>query len=256
MTQDDSSIFRPDRVRRPREQVELQIRDAILAGDFKAGDRLPSEAALAKGFAVSRSTVREALRSLATNGLISTSPGAAGGSFVEGIDHHALAQRFGESVANVVQLGTVTYEEVAEVRRILEVPSVRLAARHRTSEHIDRLRGIIEREKTLTVTDPEVPELDIAFHQSLAEASGNRMLSALVTALHRVTQPLQYIETSPELGRESVIHHIRIVSAVRKQDEDEAGAAIDEHLTYLRDHAANGSMKAAAAADDSVRPLS
>jgi GntR family transcriptional regulator, transcriptional repressor for pyruvate dehydrogenase complex len=245
MTDHQNSPFTPAPVRRPREQVEVQIRDAILGGEFKAGDRLPSEAELAKGFAVSRSTVREALRVLATTGLISTSPGAAGGSFVEGIDHHALADRFGESVVNVVQLGTLTYVEVAEVRQMLEIPSARLAARNRNEEHIDRLREIIDREKSVTVTDPEVPGLNAAFHQALAEASGNRMLAALVSALHRVSQPLSYIETSPEVGRESVIHHLRIVSAIRKRDEEAAVTAMEEHLGYLREHIANGTEIAA-----------
>jgi len=244
------TIFRPDRVRRPREQVELQIRDAILAGEFEVGDRLPSEAELAKGFAVSRSTVREALRALATAGLISTSPGAAGGSFVEGIDHHSLAARFGESVANVVQLGTLSYAEVAEVRSMLEIPSARLAARNRSDEQLERIKDIIDREKSAQVTDPEVPGLNASFHQALADASGNRMLAALVSALHRVTQPLTYIDTSPELGRQSVIHHLRIVTAIRDRDEDGAVAAMEEHLAYLRDHVANGSPVGVAPPDD------
>lgn len=237
----NDSIFRPDRVTRPREQVELQIRNAILAGEFRVGERLPSEAELAKGFVVSRSTVREALRSLASSGLISTTPGATGGSFVEGIDHHSLAERFGESVANVVQIGTLTYAEVAEVRRMLEIPSARLAARNRGEAHLERLRDIVDREKSIQVTDPEVPGLNAAFHQALADASGNRMLAALVSALHRVTQPLTYIDTSAELGRESVIHHLRIVSAIRDHDEDAAVSAMEHHLAYLREHVAGGS---------------
>jgi DNA-binding FadR family transcriptional regulator len=246
---DSQDIFQPKRVRRPREQVELQIRNAILSGDFKVGDRLPSEAELAKGFAVSRSTVREALRALSAAGLISTSPGATGGSFVEGIDHHSLAERLGESVVNVVHLGTLSYSEVAEVRSMLEIPSARLAARNHTEDHLERLREIIEREKSITYTDPDVPGLNASFHQALADASGNRMLAALVSALHRVTNPLSYLDSSPEFGRESVIHHMRIFSAIRKRDEEDAVAAMQEHLTYLREHVAN--VAAAAAAEES-----
>jgi len=244
-------IFQPKRVRRPREQVELQIRSAILAGDFKVGDRLPSEAELAKGFAVSRSTVREALRALAAGGLISTSPGASGGSFVEGIDHHSLALRLGESVVNVVHLGRLSYAEVAEVRSMLEVPTARLAARNHTAEHLERLRDIIEREKRIAYTDPDVARLDATFHQTLADASGNRMLAALVAALHRVTDPLSYIDTSPELGRESVIQHIRIFAGIRNRDENGAVDAMEAHLTYLREHAA---QLAESAASDGARP--
>ena len=160
----NDTAFRPERVRRPREQVEHQIRNAILSGEFKAGDRLPSEAELAKAFGVSRSTVREALHALKTSGLITTTPGATGGSFVEGVDHHSLAERFGEALANVVQLGTLSYEEVADVRRLLEIPSARLAAEHRSHEHLDQLHDVIEREKTSAVNDPEVPALNASFH--------------------------------------------------------------------------------------------
>jgi GntR family transcriptional regulator, transcriptional repressor for pyruvate dehydrogenase complex len=228
--------FRPERVLRPREQVEHQMRNAILSGEFKVGDRLPSEADLAKAFGVSRSTVREALHALKTSGLISTSPGATGGSFVEGVDHHSLAERFGEAVANVVQIGSLTYAEVADVRRMLEIPCARLAAQNRSPEHIRRLREVIRSEKTTTVSDPQVPGLNAEFHQILADATGNRMLAALVSALHRVTRPLAYIDTSPELGRESVIQHMQIAAAIDAGDENAAIEAMESHLDYLREH--------------------
>ena len=232
--------FQPERVRRPREQVEFQIRQAILSGEFKVGDRLPTEAELARGFGVSRGTVREALRALATAGLIASSPGATGGSFVEAVDHRSLGERFGESLANVVQLGTLDYGEVADVRRMLEIPSARLAARNHGEEHMNQLREIIDREKSISFTDPDVPNLNAAFHRVLADASGNRMLAALISSMHWVTHPLSYIETSPELGRESVIHHISIASAVRERDEEAAATAMEAHLDYLRDHVARG----------------
>ena len=232
------ALFRPERVSRPREQVESQIRKAILTGTFQKGDRLPSEAELAKEFAVSRSTIREALRSLSTSGLISTSPGASGGSFVEGVDHRSLGTRFGESVQNIVQLGTLSYSEVAELRAMLEIPSARLAALNRKEEHLERLHDILDREKSVDVSDPAVPDLNVAFHQIVADASGNRLLAALISALHQVTSPLGYIETSPDLGRKSVIQHLQIVSAIRDGDAVMAVSAMEAHLHYLSEHVA------------------
>lgn len=253
MTNDTS--FQPVRVRRPREQVETQIRKAILEGEFRTGDRLPSEATLARDFGVSRSTIREALRSLAESGFISTSPGASGGSFVEGIDHHALSTRFGDSVETIMRLGTLSFEEVAAVRLLLEVPSAGLAARNRTDAHLTELERVIQAEKETTSSDPAVAELNASFHRVIAEASGNRLLGALISALHGVTHPLAYIDTSPEVGRQSVIDHIRIVKAIREQDEDAATTAMEEHLRYLSDKAiadratelvaSNGSLDAA-----------
>ncbi len=230
------------------------MREAILNGEFKVGDRLPSEADLAKAFGVSRSTVREALHALKTSGLISTTPGATGGSFVEGVDHHSLAERFGEAVANVVQFGSLTYAEVADVRRMLEIPCARLAAKNRSSEHIRRLREVIQSEKTVTVSDPQVPGLNAEFHRILADATGNRMLAALVSALHRVTRPLVYIATSPELGRESVIQHMQIAAAIDAGDEEAAVKAMESHLDYLREHvAAVAQAPVAAGSRDPVR---
>lgn len=237
MTNAEGSPFQPTRVRRPREQVEYQIRQAILGGEFRTADRLPSEAALARDFGVSRSTIREALRSLSEAGLISTSPGASGGSFVQGIDHHALSTRFGESVETIMRLGTLTFEEVAAVRLMLEVPSARLAARNRGEEHLLELERIVDEEKRVKFSDPAVPGLNAAFHRVIADASGNRLLAALISALHGVTHPLAYIDTSPELGRQSVIHHIGIVKAIREQDEAAAAAVMEEHLKYLSDEA-------------------
>jgi len=237
-TSPQTGAFRPERVRRPREQVELQIRQAILTGQFAQGDRLPSETELAKDFSVSRSTIREALRALSTAGLISTTPGASGGSCVEGFDHHSLAASFGESVANIMQLGSLSYAEVAEVRAMLEIPSARLAARNRQDEHLEQLQRVIGREKTVDVDDPEVPTLNVSFHEIVADASGNRLLASLVSALHNVTHPLAFIDTSPDLGRQSVIQHLGIVGAIRDRDEDQAGAAMGDHLKYLREHVA------------------
>lgn len=239
MTPSGESAFRPERVSRPREQVESQIRAAILSGAFRKGDRLPSEAELAKEFAVSRSTIREALRSLSSSGLISTSPGASGGSFVEGVDHRTLGARFGEGVQNILRLGSLSYGEVAALRVMLEIPSARLAALNRRDEHLERLHDILEQEKSISVDDPAVSGLNAAFHETVADASGNRLLAALVSALHQVARPLGYIETSPDLGRESVIHHLRIVGAIRDRDAVMAQTAMEAHLQYLSEHVAD-----------------
>lgn len=230
--------FRAEPVLRPRQQVEKQIKQAILDGIVTQGERLPSEARLAEQFAVSRATVREALRSLAENGLITKSPGSQGGSFVDFVDHHALSGLVSDRLASTLRLGSITYEEVAEFRDLLEIPSARLAAKERREEHLEALHDIIEQEKNITVDDPKVPQLNAQFHSSLAEASGNRLLAAFVAALHSVAHPLAFIDTSPEVGRQAVRHHIAIYSAVNDRSPETAAEAMQQHLEYLRKHAA------------------
>jgi DNA-binding FadR family transcriptional regulator len=224
------------KVLRPREQVEDRIRKTILSGELRSGDMLPPEAELARQFDVSRTTLREALRVLATQGLIYKIPGSRGGNFVQSVDHHSLGTVVIDSVHNLLALGSIDVHEVAEARQYLEIPAVRLAAVHRTEEDLELLRDIVRRQKLASVDDPEVPELDERFHSLIAHASGNRVVASFVAALHHETEPVHYLDLSPEVGRETVRQHQAIVDGIAAQDPDAAEAAIVAHLTYLRKH--------------------
>lgn len=222
------------KVLRPRQQVEEALRKAVLDGDLKIGDRLPPETELARQFCVSRPTVREALSSLESQGLIRKIPGAGGGSFVQPVDHRALGQVLQESMHNLLRLGGVTFDEVAAVRQHLEIPSVVLAALDRTEEQLEELHTLLEEQKHRTVDDPMIAELDARFHITIARMSGNRVLAALIYALHRESEPVSYLELSPEMGRESFLQHQRIVKAIEERDPQEAEESIKDHLAYLR----------------------
>jgi GntR family transcriptional repressor for pyruvate dehydrogenase complex len=229
------------KVVRPRQQVEDQVKAAILSGALRGGDRLPGELELARQFGVSRTTVREALRSLAAQNLIVKTPGAGGGSFVRTMDHSSLRSVLVDSVHNLLALGSIEVDEVAIVRQHLEVPSVRLAAAHRTDEDLQELREVLGLQKSISVEDPRVPALDERFHGIIARASGNRVLSSFVSALHLETAPVHHLDLSPEVGRAAVRQHQQILRAVTEQDADAAAQAMIEHLTYLREHLrANG----------------
>lgn len=223
-------------VRRPREQVEHTIREAILSGDLKSGEMLPPETELARQFGVSRTTLREALRVLSSQHLIRKVPGARGGNFVQAVDYKFLGQALMESMSNLMALGRVDFEEVAQVRQFLEVPAVRLAAETRSEADLGVLNSILHQQRTLSVDDPEVPDLDRKFHIAIAQSSGNRVLASLVSALHHATEPVSYLDLSSDVGRDTVKQHGAIVRAIEAQDPEAAEGAIIEHLTYLRGH--------------------
>lgn len=221
---------------RPRQQVEERIKQAILDGELKTGERLPSESELARQFAVSRTTVREALRSLSTQSLIDKVPGANGGSFVRAVDHQALGDMLSESMRNLLSLGSIEPIEVNDVRRYLELPAVRLASEHREEADLAELREIVARQKAISVNDIDVPRLDVDFHSAVARASRNRVLSSFVHALHEQVMPVRFLDLSEEVGSRSVQQHLRIIRAIEEQDAAEAEAAMAEHLTYLSEH--------------------
>ncbi|KWX20162.1 MULTISPECIES: FadR/GntR family transcriptional regulator [Mycolicibacterium] len=223
-------------VLRPRQQVEETIRAAILSGELQSGEMLPPEAELARQFNVSRTTLREALRVLTSQHLITKIPGARGGNFVQSVDYHSLGTVMTEAVDNLLTLGSIRFDEVADVRQYLEVPAVRLAAIHRSEDDLAGLTEIVERQKTASVDDPEIPDLDRKFHTLIARASGNRVLASCVAALHHATEPVHYLDLSPEVGKQTVRQHAAILRAIDKRDADAAEAAIVDHLTYLRKH--------------------
>jgi GntR family transcriptional repressor for pyruvate dehydrogenase complex len=222
------------KVMRPRQQVEETIRNAILSGELKSGELLPPEAELARQFNVSRTTLREALRVLTSQHLITKVPGARGGNFVQAVDYQSIGVAVIDAVENLMALGNIRFDEVADVRQHLEVPSVRLAAEHRSDEALAEITAVVERQKASSVDDPEVADLDRQFHTLIAVASGNRVLAALVAALHHTTEPVHYLDLSPDVGRETVRQHQAILRAIQEQDADAGEAAIVEHLGYLR----------------------
>jgi GntR family transcriptional repressor for pyruvate dehydrogenase complex len=234
MPQPETEQFVARQVLRPREQVQKQIEDAIFNGTFAQGEKLPSENALAEMFGVSRPTVREALGALVTAGLVRKLPGASGGSFVREIDAKAVGRMLEDSLSHVLQLGSVNIDEVTQAREVLEVPSARLAARHRTQRQVEAAREVISQQKQIDLHDQRVSQLDQEFHRIIAEASGNRLLAAFVDALHACTAPVTYLQLTPSVGHETILQHAHIIKAVEAGDEAAAAAAMHEHLSYVR----------------------
>ncbi|MDN5697860.1 MAG: FCD domain-containing protein, partial [Rubrobacter sp.] len=165
--------------------------------------------------------------------ILTKTPGVAGGSFVRVVDHQSLGMTLGESIENTLRFGNIGFDEVIRVRRMLEVPAARLAAKHRGEDELESMRGFVGRQKDTTVDDPEVPSLDMNLHMTIAEASGNRVLASFVNALHRVIRPVLYVDISPEVGRDTVGQHLAIVRAIANLEPEEAASAMEEHLDYL-----------------------
>lgn len=235
-TQDAPPLFVATVVQRPRQQVEDQIREAISSGALTSGQKLPSEAVLALNFGVSRTTVREALRSLVTDGLIEKMPGASGGSFVRSLDHETLGADLVHDIENLLTSGSVGFLEASQVRRMLEMPSARLAARNRSAEQLKALRAVIAEQRLLSHDDPRIPELDTRFHTLISQASGNRVVAAFVRALHEVTEPVHHLHLDAEVGKGTFRQHRAIVAAIERRDSAAAEAAMGEHLEYLERH--------------------
>lgn len=200
-----------------------QIREGRLA----VGEKLPSEAALAQGYGVSRSVIREALRSCAALGLTVSRTGK--GTFV-------VSQRVAEDLA----LGAYSARDLHEARPHIEVPAAGLAARRRTEEDVRFLQDVVT--AMAAEDDPQAwVELDTSFHAAVARISRNRVFEKVIAdireALFHQSQTLNVVAARQKRSDEE---HLRIFHAIRDGAADEAEAAMQNHLAAV--HGALGAI--------------
>jgi GntR family transcriptional repressor for pyruvate dehydrogenase complex len=222
------------RIQPAYQQVADQLRALIMAGTLAPGDRLPVEAELSASFGVSRSTVREALRVLGSQGLVRTARGVTGGTFVSETDPDAISDYLETRLGLLTGHDIITSAELLEARHLLEVPAARLAAQRRTQEHIDAMRLAIELEKAESERGARFTQHK-QFHSVLLEAAGNRLLDVMTVPVFRVIRA-RFTHDSPSgaFWHEVDEDHAEILERIEREDADGAARAMDEHLERLR----------------------
>ena len=216
------------------ELVAERLRQRVVHGELQPGERLPNEAVLATDFGVSRATVREALRVLATQSLIRTSKGAGGGSYVTLPSVNGVSEYVQSSISLLADADDVTLEELLEARELLEVPAARLAAERRTEEELERLRDAIPDEPLRLGTQRQfVYNQD--FHLAVIDGCRNALLAIAAQPVFAVLQRnLARSKLGARFHRAINEHHRAIAAAIEAGDADAAGGEMYDHLEYLR----------------------
>ncbi|WP_147104053.1 FadR/GntR family transcriptional regulator [Nesterenkonia populi] len=214
------------------QQVANQLRALIIDGNLAPGDRLPNEDKLCSRFGVSRNTVREALRILSSDHLIYAVRGAGGGTFVTAPDVLSIQERLQTSLRLLTGSNEIDHDELFEARALLEIPTVRNAARHRTPEDIDRLRQLEARVQHAGNT-LERTENSEDFHQAIFEIAGNRVLSIIAPPVWAALTLSWRDQSSPHRWSTIDHDHGRILQCVEAGDEDGAAHAMMAHLRDL-----------------------
>ena len=222
------------RIRPAYQQVADQLREQIVSGVLRPGDRLPVEGELASVFGVSRSTVREALRALASQGFTYTKRGVAGGTFISRSDPEGFREAIETRIALMAGDDEMGLAELLEMRLVLEVPAARLAAVRRTAEQLDAMRSAIENEKADPLPRAGRFAAQRPFHEIVFEASGNRLLSvlgALFLGAWRV-RATQFRFSGAVL--ELIDHdHVELLELIEAGDAEGAAQSMADHLTRL-----------------------
>src|SRR6478672_12750853 len=209
------------------EGVVTQLRDMIHRGELSSGDRLPPERDLAKMLGVSRPTLRAGIRSLATGGILVSRQGA--GTFVADFEESPTLDS--SPLQMLSALHGFTSDEMFEARLALEMSIARLAAERATSEQMAQLAE----EVAGMYSSLDLPEQylvhDMQFHQAVAAASGNRILTALMNMVATILFDYRSktVKRATDL-KESAEQHHNIYRAIREHDPESARQTMRVHL--------------------------
>ena len=209
-----------------------ELRAEITSGRLQPGERLPPEPELCVKSGVSRSTVREALRLLASQHLIVTTRGVTGGSFVAHPDAEQLADALSTGLSLLNNSAEVGFADLLELRRALEIPAAGLAAERRTDANLVELRGAL--------FDPDMDELDTmlaahtAFHSAVASATGNPLFELVTRPLYHVSYGEEVVGSLPDGYWEHIdADHRELLTCIRNQEPDAAVTVGRRHLDYI-----------------------
>ncbi|MBI4640016.1 MAG: FadR family transcriptional regulator [Candidatus Tectomicrobia bacterium] len=222
---DEKMMLRAVKKTRIYEEVVTQIRELIREGRLKAGDKLPPERELAETFRVSRTSVREAIRALETQGFVISRPGA--GTFISADRIEAIIQ----PMASLLFQGRDELADIFEMRRLIEPHIASLAADRATSDDLTQMRETLEEQKLQINRGETGVEADTNFHLAIAQATQNRALFRLVSAIVDIlSQSREKSLQVPNRPQKSLASHHEILTAIERHNPEKAREAMQRHI--------------------------
>lgn len=212
--------------------------------ECRVGDRIPSEAALAEFYGVSRVTIRESIKILAGRGLLSLARGR------RAIVQEPDSQIFGEFLEAVMRQDAKGKFDLLEVRQILEIQSAALAAQKSTTAGLMAMENayngmIVATGRLMQDPDDEAAQgsfhdHDVAFHAAIALSSGNRLLAHMLEAIAKPLRSTLILSASGRQLRGVSLNntnegHLNILTSIQKKDRKAASIAMARHLDDAQD---------------------
>jgi GntR family transcriptional repressor for pyruvate dehydrogenase complex len=229
--------FQPVKTGKISERIARQIKDTILNGAMKSGDRLPPERELVERFQASRISIREALKNLEASGLLTIKPGS--GVFVSEVNSKPMS----ESLASILRIKKVSMNELSEARMILEPNIAKLACDRATAKDLRKLGENIAGALTVIKSNVSARVKNIEFHSLLAESTRNSVLTLTLKTLLDVLQEMssELVNDSPpgvEIASETVRYHKKILEALKARDAEKVFTLMRKHILKIQ-----GSLK-------------
>ena len=223
-------MYKAVRAARLYEQIVQQIEQSIVEGKLSPGDQLPTERELAQQFGVSRTAVREAVKTLTEKGLVESFSGR--GTFVTA----PKSQSSRKSLDAFFEMGDLEDPaNLVELREIIEPEVTILAATRIEEQQLAMMReAVATMERSMKQPEAYI-EADLDFHLALAEAAGNPLILSLLDSIVGVLRSQRLgifgVDGGPERGQ---VHHKRILEAIERRDPAAAREAMRAHLEQIR----------------------
>ncbi len=218
------------------ELVVQRIKELLGRGELKAGSRLPPERELADMLHISRPSLRTALKALSVMGVIHAKPGA--GTYIA----KSLPEVFTEPMHFMTLINNTSVEELFETRLIIEAGLAELAAERATDADIAALTREVEEMKANTGDPEEFLKHDVRFHQAMARAANNKLMSGVMDTVAQLLFHIrrQTITQASDL-EEAIEWHEKIIAAMQKHDPKRAKETLSGHLraaqsAWAREH--------------------
>lgn len=207
------------------DEVAQRLQEQISLGTYKTREKLPTEPALMETFGVGRSTIREAVRILANSGVLRVQQGL--GTFVE--EQTGIVEPLPQ------RLKRAQFEDLDEVRQLLELKIAQKAALHRTAEDIERMKEALKKRKEYGTANEIAAciEADIDFHVAIAQASGNSILMDLyrTVAMHLKAKFLERFKTTDTFINTQQLHK-NLLNSIVAQDDQKAWQCVQKIIDH------------------------
>lgn len=210
------------------DQVFEQLKQNLMNGVWKPGDKIPSENELCALFGVSRITARQALGKLAVLGLIETRLGE--GSFARDVSGGTLLQEILPLIYSSQVSQAQMQSEIMEFRKVYEISSAALAAQRISAAAVADLRGALENMRSGVGDLERYAQADLEFHSLLAEATGNSMIIQINSIISDVLRLSISTFTSISGTENGLYYHQKLVDACERHDGEAAAQAMRKHL--------------------------
>ncbi|WP_051305568.1 FadR/GntR family transcriptional regulator [Desulfogranum mediterraneum] len=212
--------------------VIAAIREMVVAGAIRPGDRLPAERKLAASLELSRSTVRQAFQALAERGILESRQGD-GNYLLLGAELFSP----GDQILDALNGKGDMVAHILELRRVMEPQIAALAAARITAKELEQLRSLVDQQQAAIEAGSGGYRQDAAFHRLLVQACGNPVIQELMASLTRLLDATRspWFESSSR-SRASLAGHRLILAALELGDQQAAARAMGAHLKEVEHH--------------------